>query len=68
MIPQITSCNALNYEIMERDERIQKACNAFRSIYQKGYDPTDYIDSVLKLYNVDWELSQSELDKINHCL
>lgn len=68
--PQITvlsGSQALDLEIMERDERIENICNAARRLWSQGVDPNDYKDQLFELEGIDPEtLTEDEICKINH--
>lgn len=68
--PQITvlsRCQALDLEIMERDERIENICKAARQLWSQGVDPNDYKDQLFELEGIDPEtLTEDEIRKINH--
>lgn len=68
--PQITvlsGSQALDLEIMERDERIENICKAARRLWSQGIDPNDYGDQLFELEGIDPEtLTEDEICKINH--
>lgn len=67
MIPRITGIQALDYEIMERDLRINRICNKAKRLYSQGIDPNDYIDEIFSEEGIEIDsLSNDEIRKINN--
>ena len=62
----ITGIKALDLEIMERDERLERICKKARSLWMKGINPQDYIDELFEGEEIDPDsLTSDELRKIN---
>lgn len=62
----ITGIQALDLEIMERDERLGRICKKARSLWMKGINPQDYIDELFEEEGIDPDsLTIDELRKIN---
>lgn len=62
----ITGIKALDLEIMERDERLERICKKARSLWMKGINPQDYIDELFEEEEIDPDsLTSDELRKIN---
>lgn len=68
--PQITvlsGSQALDIEIMERDERIENICEAARRLWSQGVDPNDYVNQLFESEEIDPKtLTEDEIYKINH--
>lgn len=62
----ITGIQALDLEIMERDERLGRICKKARSLWMKGINPQDYVDELFEEEGIDPNsLTSDELRKIN---
>lgn len=62
----ITGIQALDLEIMERDERLGRICKKARTLWMKGINPQDYIDELFEEEGIDPNsLTSDELRKIN---
>lgn len=68
--PQITvlsGSQALDLEIMERTERIDRICDKAREMWKHGTDPNWYIETLFLNEGIDIDsLTEAEIDKINH--
>lgn len=62
----ITGIQALDLEIMERDERLGRICKKARSLWMKGINPQDYVNELFEEEGIDPDsLTSDELRKIN---
>ena len=62
----ITGIQALDLEIMERDERLGRICKKAKNLWMKGLNPQDYVNELFEEEGIDPDsLTSDELRKIN---